>query len=206
MKNLLPWALLAVAVILLFWVGCGKNGPGNTVRIDTLVQPPETTYVPAKPQIIYRDSFVYRKIGRVDTLEVNIPYPVAVPDSLCQKVYNELYAAYTTQNEMEDGYALADSLGFVYITDTIAANQIIGRKVRTELNQRVISTDTLFTKTVERARIRFLLGGGVTGNKTGLHYLTGNAGLKDRKDNVYLLGTYRLAGEWVYEFKYLKSF
>jgi hypothetical protein len=203
----LPWVLFAITlIILILWAGCGKNGSDKTTRIDTFAPPPETTYIPTKPQIIYRDTFVYRKIGRVDTLEVNIPYPVTVADSLCQKTYNELYAAFTTQTEVYDGYPLDDSLGFVYITDTLAANQIIGRKVRTELNQRVISKDTIFTKTVERARIRFLLGGGATGNKTGLQYLTGNAGLKDKKDNVYLLGAYKLGGNWFCEVKYLKAF
>lgn len=202
----LPWILFAITlIVLLLWVGCGKNGRGSATRIDTVPLPPETTYVKLPPQIFYKDSFIYRNIGRVDSFKVDIPYPVTVPDSLCQKAYNELYAAYTTQTELQDGYDLGDSLGFVYITDTLAANQIIGRRVRTELNQRTISKDTIFNKTTERLRLRFLLGGGLTGNKTGLHYVTGNAGLKDRKDNIYLVGAYRLGGVWFYEVKYLKA-
>jgi hypothetical protein len=205
MKSL-PWILFGVTlIVLLFWVGCGKNGRGDTTRIDTVPLPPETTYLAAEPQIFYKDSFIYRYIGSVDTQRVEIPYPVTVPDSLCQSAYNELYAAYTTQNEVHDGYDLGDSLGFVYITDTVAANQITGRQVRTELNLRIISKDTVFNKVTERARIRLLLGGGLTGNKTGIHYLTGNAGVKDRKDNIYLAGAYRLGNVWVYEIKYLKA-
>lgn len=202
----LPWILFVVTLAVLFlWIGCGKSGPGKTVRVDTFPQTPETAYVKIPSEPVYRDSFIYRNVGRVDTQRVKIPYPVAVPDSLCQQAYNELYAAYTTQTEVEDGYNLGDSLGFIYITDTIAANQLIGRRFRPALNQRVISKDTVFVKTVERARLRLLLGGGVTGNKTGLHYLTGNAGLKDKKDNVYLLGAYQLGGVWVYELRYLKA-
>jgi hypothetical protein len=158
-------------------------------RCSQKIQPP------AKP-IIVRDTVWTEREGTVASvpqLVNSIPYPVDrltkeiqyLPDTNYHKLlvqYQTLLALYLAKNILKDSLKI-DSIGHVYVSDTVTKNLISSRKYIYNLKYPIITnTVTLPYK----SRNQLYIGGGLEGNPGALINQI-NAGMlwKNRKDQIF---------------------
>jgi len=93
---------------------------------------------------------------------------------------------YLTKSVYKDKLVLNNSLGTIYITDTIQYNKIIGRKWDTNIKENIVY-DVKIVKELPRNQIYVGIGG--ISNSSSI--LVGpNLLLKTKKDNIYGLNLY----------------
>jgi hypothetical protein len=174
--------LLVIVVVLVFFLAVGKGGGchGGAKKSDTTVVHDTSWSV--------HDTTIYKTlIGKGKTLHDTIATPpqyiadTNYPKLLAQ--YNDLLGKYLALVEFRDTIRL-DTLGYVYVLDTINQNSIKGRSVRTNYK---IPTVTI-TKTIthyDPPKAQLYYGFGLDLNQTfaptGAH---GGLILKTKKDQL----------------------
>jgi hypothetical protein len=139
-------------------------------KIDTVViNKIKTKYI--------KGSDIYHKI----IVEKEIKTPVYIKNDTIRVIQE-----YLTKNVYKDKLVLDDSLGTIYITDTIQYNKIIGRKWDTNVRERIVY-DVKIVKELPRNQVYVGIGG--ISNSSSI--LVGpNLLLKTKKDNIYGLNLY----------------
>ena len=165
-------ALLLLIVILLRT--CSPNNP------------------PVKPTIVRdtvwqkHDSLIYSKPKLVYSKPVEIPGETKyLPDTnytKLRKQYQDLLILYFTKNVEKDSLKI-DSLGYVFVTDTVYQNLIANRFYKYSFRNPVITTTITYPPAV---RNQIYVGGALEGN-TGSIINQINAGflLKNKRDQIY---------------------
>lgn len=154
---------------------------------------------PIQPQepVIIRDTVYVEKTGSINTtphLTGSIPIPMEkitkeisyLPDTNYNKLlkqYNKLLSLYFTKNVQKDTLKI-DSIGSVYVTDTVSQNMVSARLYQYDLDYPVI------TKTVTlpcTPRNQIYIGGGIGGGNTVGLINNINAGflLKNKRDQIF---------------------
>lgn len=191
MKNLLKLdiktiTIIVLVIIVLLMRTCGGSNSGTgskpteTIKIDgkkyevlkrdTVVEYKTNTTTITKPgKDIYHDTTIY----------VNIPTDKPI-DSMA--ILREFYA----KNVYSDTLKLNDSLGFVYLRDTISKNKILGRYFKADVKQKH-TKETVIVVESSRGQLYFGVNGGLT--KTELVKTIGVSSLyKTKNDKIYQLG------------------
>jgi hypothetical protein len=167
--------ILEFIIIVLLKSGCGGNKPvGGTIRVDgkkyVVVQHTVDTvdvekikYITKRGSDIYHDTTIYVPIyGPIDTMEI--------------------IRQYYAKNIYKDTLNLGDSLGFVYLNDTISENKILFRNFESRIKQRIVK-DVSIVKELPKRQLFYGFNIGLnkpqlfSSVETGLIY-------KDRKDNI----------------------
>lgn len=152
---------------------------------------------PAKPQepVIVRDT-VYVSLNGTQTsqpqLTSSIPIPISeitkeikyLPDTNYNKLldqYNKLLSLYFAKNIQNDTLKV-DSIGSLYVTDTVSQNLVLKRTYDYDFKYPVITNTVTLPPTL---RNQVYIGGGLEGNPTSLINQI-NAGLlfKNKKDQI----------------------
>jgi hypothetical protein len=150
---------------------------------------------PAEPKII-RDTVWVNNTGSTITKPVvtnNIPYSVPIdrwnteylPDTNYTKLlkqYEEIVRKLLSTNVQKDSVKI-DSIGHVYITDSVMSNMIKNRNVTWNLKYPII-TNTIIVP--EPKKTQWYIGGSIQGEQEELIDQI-NAGLliKNKKDQIY---------------------
>lgn len=189
--KILPYAIIAILVFVLFFKGCGKETETITVKVpevsgDFEEQGPE--------YIIKRDTiYVTKWKTKTKTVEIETPNPVNdslaiayqnIKDSLGRyKLYLDAIQIKTFENTFEDEYLKLSLTGRVQ-------GDLLGITPKYTIKEREIETE------IESAKLRFLLGGGI-GNNLNFNDFTyrGNLGLQNAKGNIIRAGYSKMRGE-----------
>jgi hypothetical protein len=139
-------------------------------KVDTVViNKIKTKYI--------KGSDIYHKI----IVEKEIKTPVYIKSDTIKAIQE-----YLTKSVYKDKLVLNNSLGTIYITDTIQYNKIIGRKWDTNIKENTVY-DTKTVKELPRNQVYV----GVSGISNSSSILVGpNLLLKTKKDNIYGLNLY----------------
>jgi hypothetical protein len=172
-KQNFLFLIIGLLVILLIISRCNQPKPEPqkpTIHIDTVLVT-HTDTVPGKPQIVYTKPEI-------------IP-PTFIPDTDCiklRKQYIDLLDLYFRKNVYEDTLKV-DSIGFVYVKDTVARNSIKDRTFSYNLKYPII------TKTITLpppSRNQLYIGGSLQGNITNpISQINAGVLLKNKKDQIY---------------------
>ena len=139
-------------------------------KVDTVViNKIKTKYI--------KGSDIYHKI----IVEKEIKTPVYIKSDTIKAIQE-----YLTKSVYKDKLVLNNSLGTIYITDTIQYNKIIGRKWDTNIKENTVY-DIKTVKELPRNQVYV----GVSGISNSSSILVGpNLLLKTKKDNIYGLNLY----------------
>lgn len=175
-KNILNILIIALLVILLLQ-RCGESKTIDKIKIIR-----DTVWV-------HTDSTIYS----VPKIVKTIPYTVPVdrwniqylPDTNYSKLvvqYQKLVSSFLSSNVSYDSIKV-DSIGHIYITDTVSRNAIIGRSTHYNLKYPII-TNTIIVP--ESKKTQWYIGGAIQGEQGDLIDQI-NAGLliKNKKDQIY---------------------
>lgn len=184
MNSLKNFDLKFILIILLIGViffmrmcGDGKQDPPNVINVDgkkyqVLKRIVDTQYVKTT-QTIYKEG----KTIYVDT-PIYIDVPVKVDTGSILKDY---FAKYTYKDTLK----LKDSLGYVFITDTITKNKILNRTFKADINK-IIIKDSVIVRPFEN---QFFVGGVAGLDKVNVVNFVGPSFmLKTKQDRVFTLG------------------
>ena len=138
---------------------------------------------------VIKDSIINTKpqIFKTETYTVpvdrwNTEY---LPDTNYDKLikqYEDLVRELLAKNISSDSIKI-DSIGHVYIIDTVSKNMITGRSTRYNLKYPII-TNTVIVP--EKKKIQLYVGGGIQGQKSGIiNQINANLLLKTKKDHIY---------------------
>lgn len=173
---------LIIIIILLgviYFQNCGDNKQDNVVTIDgkkfgllkyTLdtVEVTNTTVKKVKGDDIYHETF-----------EIDTAFLPTVVDT--QQILKDFFV----KNVYKDTLILNDSLGYVFIIDTITKNKLLERSWVAKVKSREIKKETIVK---ELPKNEFYLG--INGNLDKVDYLNSlGTGLiiKNKKDNIIQL-------------------
>lgn len=145
----------------------------NGKKYELLQQKIDTVWIPQKTIV---------KTEYVPVPATPIPTPQPIPQDIdTLAILKDYYAKYTYTDEIK-----MDSIGVVYINDTISQNKIISRSARFEYKLPTI-TKTTFVK--EPPVTKLFIGGSIGFNKpTFINHITGKLILLTKKDRMYGLG------------------
>jgi hypothetical protein len=200
MKNLLKLdiktiTIIGLVLVVLFMKMCGTNNTNKTnetikidgkkyrvLKRDTLIEYKTNTTIITKPgKDIYHDTTIY--------VEVPTDKPI---DTM--SILKEFYA----KNVYKDTIKLDDSLGFVFIRDTISQNKILKRTFTSKIIEKQ-TNETVYVDEPSKRQIYFGVNGGLT--NTELVKTIGFSGLyKTKTDNIYQIGVGLLNGNTVKPF------
>jgi len=168
---------IALLIVVVVFQQCGgnKKTTGEIVKVDgkkyelvkhtiDTVEVIKTKVVTKKGEDIYHETIK----------EVLIP---AIVDTAA------LLKDYFAKNIYNDTLHLPDSLGYVFLTDTITKNKIEGRTFTAKVKQREIK-ETLIVKELPKNQIYFGLNGGFNKVDVVSHIGAGFL-LKTKKDKIY---------------------
>ena len=152
--------------------------------------------VPVEPKII-RDTVWVNNTGSVITKPIvtnNIPYTVTIdrwnteylPDTSSMaklvKQYEELVKKFLATNVQKDSVKI-DSIGHVYITDSVTSNLIKNRNVTWDLHYPTI-TNTIIVP--EPKKTQWYFGGAIQGEQGELvDQIDAGILIKNKKDQIY---------------------
>jgi len=172
-KQNFLFLIIGLLVVLLILSRCNQPKPEPakpTIHIDT-VWVNHTDTVPGKPHIVY-------------TKPEEVP-PTFVPDTNCvrlRKQYTDLLDLYFRKNVYKDTLKV-DSIGFVYVTDTLARNKLTNRMFSYNLKYPII------TKTITLpppSRNQLYIGGSLQGSLINpVSQINAGIMLKNKKDQLY---------------------
>jgi hypothetical protein len=177
-QNFLQLIILVVVAVLLI-DRCGgkteKLEPSITVKRDTVWSMHDST-VFVKPTIIRSEATPQ---DQWDTLY----RPSANNDTLL-KQYISAVNELLTKNYYPDSLKI-DSIGYVYVNDTINKNKITGRSYRYNLKHPTI-TNTVTIREPYKPKSQLYIGGQLSGSPENLVQQI-NAGLllKNKRDQIY---------------------
>ena len=151
--------------------------------------------VPIAPTIV-RDTIwtEHTSTGNnIPSLINSIPYPIDrltkeiqyLPDTNYHKLliqYQNLLSLYLVKNIQQNKIKI-DSIGFVFITDTVTKNLITGRKFSYDLKYPIITNTITLPPTL---RNQIYIGGSLEGNKLNpINQLNAGFLLKNKRDQIY---------------------
>ncbi len=174
-KSNFLYLVIGVLVVLLIIGRCSrpKNVEEPTIVRDTIWS--------------IHESFVYSKPTLINTITPGkvIKEIRYLPDSNYDKLlkqYQDLLVLYLNKNVLKDSLKL-DSIGFVYVTDTVAKNLISSRSYYYTLKYpKIIETITL----PSIRRNQFYIGGGIGGTTISpVNQISAGILLKNRKDQIF---------------------
>lgn len=130
---------------------------------------------------IYKTSYGYKKGDDIhhDVYHLDTAYLPAEIDTL--QILKDFFAKYVYNDTLE----LNDSLGFVYILDTISKNKLYSRTWSTSVKEKTIR-ETTIVKDLPKIEYYF----GMNANLDKVDYLNSlgtSLIIKNRKDNLYQL-------------------
>ena len=171
--------LILVLLIVILLQRCG-GGAKDTIVESKIIR--DTSWVikdsiiNTKPQIFKTETYT------VPVDRWNTEY---LPDTNYDKLikqYEDLVRELLTKNISSDSIKI-DSIGHVYIIDTVSKNMITGRSTRYNLKYPII-TNTVIVP--EKKKLQLYVGGGIQGQKSGIiNQINANLLLKTKKDHIY---------------------
>jgi hypothetical protein len=176
-KNIVLVALIA---LFLYQLKGGKINIGRTTVVDgkryEIIKEIHDTTEVTKTNTKWKKGadIVHTTIVHDTTIKlINVDTAALLYDYFAKNIYN-------------DTLRLPDSLGFVFLTDTITKNKIEGRKFIANVKQRVI-TNTTIVKELPKTKFFYGIEGGF--NKADLISHLGMGFLINTKsDKIYHLG------------------
>jgi len=157
------------------------------------------THNPFSPQIKYIDGKPYQVIKHdIDTFEI---VKTTIKEKKGQDIYHdttiyvpvplnidtlEIIKSYFAKNVFKDTLKLSDSLGFVFIQDTISQNKIASRKYIAKVKQREIK-ETTIVKELPKTHLYWGLGMGFD-KVNYVNNVSANLLLQTKCQRVYGLG------------------
>lgn len=171
--------LILVLLIVIFLQRCG-GGAKETIIESKIIR--DTSWV-------IKDSIINTKPQIFKTETYTIPVDRWNTEYLPDTNYNKLIKQYEllvrellAKNISYDSIKI-DSIGHVYIIDTVSKNMITGRSTHYNLKYPII-TNTVIVP--EKKKIQLYVGGGIQGQKTGIiNQINANLLLKTKKDHIY---------------------
>ena len=181
MKNLKNIAILVLiaCVVTQFYFG-KSNGVGKTMLVDgkkyeVIKEIHDTTEVTKVKTLWKKGQDIFHETILHDTAVklVNVDTAALLRDYFAKNIY-------------KDTLRLPDSLGFVFLTDTITKNKIEGRKFTANVKQRVINNTTI-VKELPKTKVFYGIEGGF--NKADFISSVGMGLLINTKsDRIFNLG------------------
>jgi hypothetical protein len=166
--------VILILVVLLFISRCNQpkpDPPKPTIHIDTVWSTHVDT-VPGKPKLVYTEPTVV-----IDSF--------FIPDKDYEKLrkqYQDLLVLYFQRNVLKDTLKI-DSLGHVYVTDTVSKNLISGRVYNYNIRHPEI-TKIITNYAVPKNQM--YIGGSLQGNLTNpVNQINAGLMLKNKKDQLY---------------------
>lgn len=164
--------LLLIVLLLVSRCNQPKPDPQKPIITRDTVWISHTDTVKTKPKLVYTDPKV-----RIDS--------IFLPDKDYEKLrkqYQDLLVLYFQRNVLKDTLKL-DSLGNVYVTDTVSKNLISGRVYNYTIKYPKI-TETI--KLPPKPRNQLYIGGMLQGNITNpVSQINTGLMLKNKKDQLY---------------------
>jgi len=185
MKNILEFDLKFLIIVILsailLFEKCGNEKDGETVNIDgknykLLLHKIDTFEVyKTKTETVKGDDIFHenysvdtayiKQLGEIDTAAIILDY--------------------FSKNVYKDTLRFNDSLGYVYIIDTITKNKILNRTWASSIKERLVHETTIVK---DPPKVEYYLG--LYGNfdkKDYLNSIGGSAIIKNTKRNMYQL-------------------
>lgn len=166
---------ILVAIIILQRTGCGE-GSGSVVPPPDTVRVVDTTYV-EKTKVIYKKIPITIE-QPADT--VFLPEPMYEP---LKEQYLELANDFGKRRIYKDTLVL-DSIGHVYVTDSVRYNKLEGRSYLYSYKLPIVAEKTTINNHAAPKR-QLYIGGGISATKTSIASLQTGFLYKDRKDRVF---------------------
>lgn len=176
-RNIIILILLGILISSRYTNCAGKNEKPKIIRvqgkpykvvehkIDT-IEIIKKIFIEKPGQDIYHDTTIY----------VHVPISI---DTL------EIIRAYFAKNVYKDTLKLNDSLGFVFIQDTIAENKLAYRTYKAEVKERIVKETTYMT---EPPKIQLYYGfEGIFDKQDLFKGVGGGLLLKTKKDKIFKL-------------------
>ena len=172
--------LVVVLLIVILLQRCG----GGARDKDTIFE----SKIIRDTSWVIKDSIINTKpqIFKTETYTVpvdrwNTEY---LPDTNYDKLikqYEDLVRELLAKNISSDSIKI-DSIGHVYIIDTVSKNMITGRSTRYNVKYPII-TNTVIVP--EKKKLQFYVGGGIQGEKSGeINQINGGLLFKTKKDQI----------------------
>ena len=178
--SLSELAVIALLVIILLQ-RCGGDKPVVTEVVPKIIR--DTVWITNNGSTVTKP-----------TVTTTVPYPVPVdhwnteylPDtssmSKLVKQYEELVRKFLATNVQKDSVKI-DSIGHVYITDSVTSNVIKNRVVTWDLKYPQITTTIIVP---EPKRVQWYVGGTVQGEQGALiSQINANLLIKNKKDQMF---------------------
>jgi len=174
-KNIV---LIALIAIFAYQLKGGKINIGKTIMVagkpyEVIKEIHDTTEVTKTKVVTKKGADIVHETIK----EVKIP---TVVDTAA------LLHDYFAKNIYKDTLRLPDSLGYVFLTDTITKNQILGRTFNARVKQRVI-TNTTIVKELPKTKIFYGIEGGFNKADVVSHLGLGVL-INTKSDKIYNLG------------------
>ena len=174
-KNIV---LIALIAIFAYQLKSGKINIGKTIMVagkpyEVIKEIHDTTEVTKTKVVTKKGADIVHETIK----EVQIP---AIVDTAA------LLHDYFAKNIYKDTLRLPDSLGYVFLTDTITKNQILGRTFNAKVKQRVI-TNTTIVKELPKTKVFYGIEGGFNKADVVSHLGLGVL-INTKSDKIYNLG------------------
>jgi len=192
-RDLIFWAAIVIAVILLFRSckgtlgGLFGGGKSDTISIkhDTVwaITQGDTVYQP-QPFSVTNTHTIYRTIYKTDTLETTEVLPTDTA-AIVERFYQKVFYSDTQTNKY----------GKIVIDDTVYKNRIASRRVITDFKVPEVTN----TVTLKQKRNVVYIGASALGTvTTPLYAVGGDLSLKTKTDRMYTVGAYTTISGQVY--------
>lgn len=176
-KNIV---LVALILILGYQLKSGKINIGKTMVVD------------GKRYEVIKEIHDTTEIEKTKTLwkkGADIVHTTIVHDTAFKFINVDTAALlrdYFAKNIYNDTLRLPDSLGYVFLTDTITKNKIEGRKFIANVKQRII-TNTTIVKELPKTKVFYGIEGGFNKADVISHLGVGTL-INTKSDKIYHLG------------------
>ena len=177
MKYITKYFYIIIIAILLSIIIIYKNTQPTSTNTIKIKQKIDTVFV----EKTYTKYIKGKDIYQTKIIEKVINIPIKDIDS--SKVIKDYFSKHLSQNII----TLPDSLGTIEIIDTISQNKIIGRKINSNINQKIIYN----TKTIIETKHNNQLHIGISTLSNLSSFMIGPSLLiKTKKDNIYSISAY----------------
>jgi hypothetical protein len=174
--NIKNIAIVLLIVIVAFQqCGGNKKGTGEIVKVDgkkyELIKHTIDTVEVIKTKIVTKKGAdIYHETIKEVIIPTIVDTAALLKDYFAKNIYN-------------DTLHLPDSLGYVFLTDTITQNKIEGRTFNASVKQRTIK-ETTIVKELPKMQVYFGFNGGFNKVDVVSHIGTGVL-VKTKKDKIY---------------------
>jgi len=184
-NSLKKISILEILVLVLLIVILLQRCGGGARDKDTIFE----SKIIRDTSWVIKDSIINTKPQIFKTETYTIPVDrwntEYLPDTNYDKLikqYEDLVRELLAKNISSDSIKI-DSIGHVYIIDTVSKNMITGRSTRYNVNYPII-TNTVIVP--EKKKVQLYVGGGVQGEKSRIiNQINGGLLLKNKKDQIF---------------------